>query len=124
MYIDKSLTGSKHDKLVNCASAYSEHHTKYIIISKVTTCAVRFCNGDCCQFFSISLSHVYNFCQKWRAEAFENEVRYVTMHECVTDLSVVNTQQALCPLRLSHLGISPRVAFQGSVSGKPRANQN
>jgi len=26
--------------------------------------------------------------------------------------------------RVSHLGISPRVAFQSSVSGSPRANQN
>jgi len=25
---------------------------------------------------------------------------------------------------VSHLGISPRMAFQGSVSGRPRANQN
>jgi len=26
--------------------------------------------------------------------------------------------------RLSHLGISPRMAFQGNTSGRPRANQN
>jgi len=25
---------------------------------------------------------------------------------------------------VSHLGISPRMAFQGYVSGRPRANQN
>jgi len=38
--------------------------------------------------------------------------------EQTASLNNVNTEQT------SHLGISPRMAFQGSVSGRPRANQN
>jgi len=50
-------------------------------------------------------------------------VRYFRFRELQSLLVPKSTSRAAGELT-SHLGISPRVAFQGNASGRPRANQN